>query len=399
VSFILQSHKSAIPNFEAWYGPFQSKFDADPLMRWAKNARNKIEKQGDLQTLSQVRAELVAAYLHGPRTDWLPSNVMWGSEQFRQSIPQRLLDAHVIENGALAIERRWIDVELPDYEVLDALAHVYGQLALMVISLHDHCGVLIPEARPELGEHLLHDLLPDGRLRSMVPPFEDRGIYIAIKDGAFLGYRREFRTVRSGDARKASRRYRKAQGWTKLNEAKSLLEVAEIYFENTKAVMLKDGFHVSMFVPLKANIPVDLIVAPPQNRLDKYLLMRDIAHYVRRIGADGLLAISEAWTAKQDDVPKGKFAADVANRGESITLTAVNAGGEQITLSAGIVRKTWKKHKVKQLLPSKTELGGRIIFMAPVFEIWGKLDVLRLDGDDEAMLQLEKHFRPEMPDT
>ena len=113
---------------------------------------------------------------------------------------------HVVENGALAIERRWIDVELPDYEVLDALARVYSQLALMTISLHEHCCVLIPEKSSGLGEHLLRDLMPDDRLPSMSRPFDDRGIYIAVKDGSFLGHRREFRTTDTEKARKVVKR-------------------------------------------------------------------------------------------------------------------------------------------------------------------------------------------------
>jgi hypothetical protein len=95
VTFILQNHKSAIPDFESWYAPFKIKFDQDPLMKWAKLARNKIEKQGDLEMLSQVRAELIAAYSHNPKTNWVPSKVVWSSEQFRRSIPRHLLGAHV----------------------------------------------------------------------------------------------------------------------------------------------------------------------------------------------------------------------------------------------------------------------------------------------------------------
>ena len=254
VTFILQSHKSAIPDFDSWYAPFKVKFDQDPLMRWAKLARNKIEKQGDLEVLSQVRAELIAGYAYNPATNWMPSKVIWSSEQFRRSIPRNLLDAHVVENGALAIERRWIDVELPSHEVLDALAHVYGQLALMVISLHEHCRVVIPEHAPELGEHLLRNLLPDGRVPSMERPFEDRGVYIAVKDGSILGYRREFRTVDRAAAQKASKRYGDNVTWSRLTEARSLQDVAQIYFHNARAVMLKDGYHVSMFIPLKDNM-------------------------------------------------------------------------------------------------------------------------------------------------
>jgi hypothetical protein len=397
VTFILQSHKSAIPDFDAWYAPFKVKFDQDPLMRWAKLARNKIEKQGDLEVLSQVRAKLIAGYAYNPVTNWLPSKVMWSSEQFRLSIPRNYLDAHVIESGALAIERRWIDVELPDHEVLDALAHVYGQLALMVISLHEHCRVVVPDHRPELGEHLLRNLLPDGRVPSMERPFEDRGVYIAVKDGSILGYRREFRTVDRAAAQKASKRYGDNVTWSRLVEARSLQDVAQIYFQNARAVMLKDGYHVSMFIPLKDNRPIDLIVAGPQNRLDKYLLIRDIAHLVKRIGANGLIHISEAWTASRDDVPKGKFAVDAPKRGESLILAAVNSAGEQIDLSARVVRKKLKKHKVKELMSTVNEVGSRMVAMAPVLEVWGKLDALRLNEDDESTRWVEEHFSSGSP--
>ncbi|MGA3309467.1 MAG: hypothetical protein ABSD08_12755 [Xanthobacteraceae bacterium] len=62
VTFVLQHHKSVIPRFDEWYAPWQSRFAGNPIMRWAVQARNKIEKQGDLETLSQMRAELIAAY-------------------------------------------------------------------------------------------------------------------------------------------------------------------------------------------------------------------------------------------------------------------------------------------------------------------------------------------------
>jgi hypothetical protein len=292
VTFILQSHKAAITDFEAWYGPFVEKFKQDPIVNWAKDARNKIEKQGDLDTLSQVRAELIASYLGNPKTEWLPSNLVWSTETFRRNIPNRLMDKHVIENGALAIERRWIDVELPDHEVLDALAHVYGQLAMMVISLHEHCRVAIPEKNEDLGEHLLRDLLPDGRLVSMMRPFEDRGIYVAVKDGSLLGYRREFSNVDATKAQKALKRYGDDRAWNRLTEAKTLLDVSHIFFRNARTVMMKDGYHTSIFIPLTDNRPGAVVVAVPQNRIDKYLLIRDIAHHVRRVGANGLIHIS-----------------------------------------------------------------------------------------------------------
>ena len=55
VSFILQNNKHAFPDFDAWYSPWQERFRADPLMCWMVEARNKIEKRGDLETYSVIR--------------------------------------------------------------------------------------------------------------------------------------------------------------------------------------------------------------------------------------------------------------------------------------------------------------------------------------------------------
>jgi hypothetical protein len=393
ITFILQSHKAAIPDFDNWYSPFVEAFRNDPIMTWAKNARNKIEKQGDLETLSQVRAELIAAYIGNPTTQWLPASVVWSIETFRRSIPSHLLDPHVIENGALAIERRWVDVELPDQEVLDALAHVYGQLALMIISLHEHCRCLIPEKNSSLGEHLLRDLLPDGRLGSMIRPFEDRGIYIAVKDGAFLGYRREFHTTDIAKAKKAIKRYGAERSWDELREAESLMDVAMVYFKNARMIMLRDGYHTSIFIPLKDNKPSDVIVAQPRNRTDKYLLIRDIAHYVKRTNANGLIHISEAWIADPEKIPPGKFAEHSKERREELVLAAVNSDGEQIHMSAEITRKLLKRWKVKELASTEVEVGGRLISMAPVLKVWGQADVLNLHADDEALKWIDQHFK------
>ncbi len=44
-------------------------------MKWAVNARNKVEKKGDLAALSQIKSELVASYAGHPSTTWAPASV------------------------------------------------------------------------------------------------------------------------------------------------------------------------------------------------------------------------------------------------------------------------------------------------------------------------------------
>jgi hypothetical protein len=60
VSFVLQKNKALIPDFDEWYKGWQEKLAAIPLMRWMVEARNQIEKQGDLEAYNFVSAEIVA---------------------------------------------------------------------------------------------------------------------------------------------------------------------------------------------------------------------------------------------------------------------------------------------------------------------------------------------------
>jgi hypothetical protein len=182
--------------------------------------------------------------------------------------------------------------------------------------------------------------------------------------------------------KKAKKRYGDGHYWKRLNDVTTLLEVGQIYFEAARQIMLRDGHHATMFVLLKGVAQIDLIVAPPENRLAKYMLMRDVARRVRRIGADGLLCLGEIWLARPEDIPRGGFAVDAVKRGEALVLWGANAQGEVIDLSAEIERKKIKRHKVRRLQPTNVDQGGRIIFLAPVLEVWGKLDVLRLKDED-----------------
>ena len=54
VTFIIQKNKGGIPEFEAWYSSeVQENWRMDEVMLWARDARNKIEKVGDLELVQQ----------------------------------------------------------------------------------------------------------------------------------------------------------------------------------------------------------------------------------------------------------------------------------------------------------------------------------------------------------
>ena len=66
VTFVLQKQKSNIPNFESWYSEWQRRMKADAILNWIVQARNKIVKEGDLETKSIARGSVLANYYDPP---------------------------------------------------------------------------------------------------------------------------------------------------------------------------------------------------------------------------------------------------------------------------------------------------------------------------------------------
>ncbi|MBR9825700.1 MAG: hypothetical protein GYB36_07845 [Alphaproteobacteria bacterium] len=124
VSFVLQKQKANIPNFDDWYERKQLDWRADDVMRWAVNARNTIEKIGDLETYSEVRATLIAGHVLGPESIWVPEQKFGLPIDFLKSIPTKYLSAHVVAHGHLILERRWVANTLPAHGLLEAMSHV-----------------------------------------------------------------------------------------------------------------------------------------------------------------------------------------------------------------------------------------------------------------------------------
>lgn len=146
VTFILQKNKAQIPDFERWYGEWQRKMGADPLMVWMRDARNSIEKEGDLEAHSFVRAEIVASYLeNGPRID-VPAKLSDAPLALVKSIPAGAVGDHIRKDGIVRIQRRWVENTLPDYELLDAVAIAYGKLSLLVDAAHEQLGLPKPKS-------------------------------------------------------------------------------------------------------------------------------------------------------------------------------------------------------------------------------------------------------------
>ncbi|WFT88394.1 hypothetical protein [Rhizobium leguminosarum] len=362
VTFILQSNKTSIEGFDGWYGGYQNRWGADPIMRWAKEARNSIEKRGDLATHSEVKASIVASYLDGPETNWVPQALFAGPDEVFRAIPQKYRDEKQIrDHGTLLIERRWVDSELPKTEVLEALAHVYAEFVELLQDLCSRLAVPVPRS------------VSDRSPASMQPLIMDRALYLSMRDGSERGFRL-FAKALPLDAKLLKKRYGNAVGWNGLLKAQSFAEVCEIYFSNACSMMLRDHYHRSFAFLFSRLMPIRLIGIDHPDRASRYVLMRELAQLAKILEADGVILVSEAWTAKGPDIPKSGYAVEAETRGEALMLNAADASGFRVSMQADVKRKKNKKHKVKSL-SKRSDGDGFQFILAPFLQVWGKLDL------------------------
>ena len=261
VTFILQNNKAVIPNFVQWYGDYvdekhgkrgkwQERLHADPLMRWMVDARNRIEKRGDLESQSIVRAEIIASYLdEGPRVD-VPALLFQSTKALLQGIPDDLLGQHIRRNGVVRIQRRWVENTLPDYELLDAIAIYYGKLTELVHDAHRQIGLDPPQTiHDEHGEAF--DLPAMGwRFPCMIGHDMPRALTISLADGCKVEFETKHVSVKVDAVNVADLldHYGRNALEAMSSDYKTDVELAAGYFVMARNVFLRDGYHVSILL-------------------------------------------------------------------------------------------------------------------------------------------------------
>jgi hypothetical protein len=367
VTFILQSNKHLIPEFDSWYEPWQEKLKADALMRWMIDARNKIEKQGDLEAHSFVRAEIVASYLNnGPLID-VPAKLFEGPRVILKGIPKKSdLGEHIAKFGTLRIQRRWVENSLPDYELLEAVAIAYGRIAEIVHDAHRAIGRDHPiTIDADTGEQYAPGR--GGRLPCMIGHGDARTINISLSDGKRFELSHLSVPIDVEEGRKSAEKYglRPDDIWDSKGDQETALGSL---FSAARKVTEKDGKHVTMVVLLRSNKPVRLARVEFPDQGAKYVVMRDIANDVAKLAADGVILIGEGWRATANASKPYMRAVDAPDRIEVLHAVLVRRDDDPVELFAEFQRQS---DQVK-LGDTQTVRGGQHYMFAPIYEAWGR---------------------------
>jgi hypothetical protein len=375
VTFIIQSNKDVIPDFDIWYPKQQEKMRASPIMEWAKNSRNIIEKQRDLAPSSEIRLSIIASYLGEAVSEWVPNSLFLSVSTLLKLIPRQHLTPHIVTNGTLLVERRWVESGLPNMEVLEALAEVYTILSEIVVSAHAQLGQPVP------------DVIKQIRPREMAPMTNDRAMYVSIRHGHCWGTRKFF-IEPAQDPKRIVRRYGNP---VELPPNAEIGQAAKALLGRAERRLARDGHHATMLTFRKggANLGVVGLEFPDQG--SKYVLMRELADLAVAENVDTVFLIAEVWMSFGKNVPPNGMASEDPQRQEALVVSAANKVGARLNLSRPFKRGMINKNRVK--------LAGSVIhdtietFMLLPFQLrWGCLDPQAAQREEEHFARLGREI-------
>ena len=368
VSFILQSNKRIFNDFEPWYETWQLKLRTDPLMRWMVDARNKIEKQGDLETHSFVRAEIVASYYdEGPRID-VPADLFQSPSELISSIQTEELRKHVFRDGILRIQRRWVENSLPDYELLDAVGIAYGKIADLVSDAHRELGLKQPSTMLGNIDHTPGRESRGGRPPCMIGHSDARSQDIWLATGQVMVLNQETVKFDLVETERAAERYKITPEDMRMKKNSGTESKLTDLFTTARKMFLIDGHHITIAFLIKGSEIVKMSTLNIQEHGEKYLVMRALANEVTKYGADAVILIGEVWSARYDPEKPYRRAVDAPEKSEFLTATLVSKTDDPVQLRAEIIR----ANDTSNLAQTETVRNQAQIAFSPIYSAWGR---------------------------
>jgi len=376
VTWMLQTSKSKIPEFQHWYREWQQRMSDDEIMRWAVAMRNQVVKEGDLEAHSVARVTLLGSWNSPSFVDLnVPAHFSPAAVARRVSVGE--LPPTAAKIGVLAVERRWSVNTLPDYEVLEALAHCYGVLYELISEAHDLCQIAMADDSVERLRRTADGQEPDqGRPpRCMEISREHRTAFLRLATGELLtlGHRAigrepdvELRLTKIMD------RYGLTEAPKPIPPPTSVAELfsfAEYLVDMSKRTLMRDKTHIHI-VHLISRRGIEMHVLEPVDKSEKLILYHDLAGKVARDGVMGVAGIAEAWSYRGDlnRLPDDLVDLDgVDGRGESLMVFAAWRSGEVRVWITDFVRKD-----DGEIQFADTKLSGREAanFLLPILAVW-----------------------------
>jgi len=363
VTFIIQKHKDTIEDFTTWYrSAVQQPWASDKVMVWAKNARNTIEKEGDLELNSTLLATLLFSYLSEEdlSLNCGRSELLHGSVKKLIRVAQKMLPSGVSDAAVVKIERQWITASLPTHELLQALSYVYARVFECCDSLARHLGDCVDKSVPradafdEIGESArqVHYVKLKGLTTSILGkkplPLEhgDKQLTPAMRAGV-------------------------DQVIANTPPQTSLDAAFAYYTMMAELTFTQFGNHMAMLFLLDNHWrPIKMLGTEFADQADKFIFWRYVADLCEKHKASGVVWISESWLRT---VPKDRITA-VRNMpiiGERLHVLAIDRSGTLKQARWEIVRLDEKAKPSLKIIEPNGDFEEFPSYLIPVTRTFG----------------------------
>lgn len=330
VTFIIQKNKSEIQGFSDWYDRnVLEGWKNDEIMRWAKDARNVIEKEGDLETSSSLTVTLIFSYLREEdlSIECGRSELLNAGIKKLVRFAQKKLPTGVAGAAGLRVERSWITASLPDHELLNALTYIYSRLYDCCISL-----------AAKLGRNLPSSILAPSDVASVSELAKQIQL---IKLKGLENYR-----FRMGHMRALKKSQLPAEILEKSESLKASLgnpvdfETTVTYFTNmARATFEQWGNHVEMVFLLKRDWSIETFITPIlADQTDKFFFWRMMGERIEIQKSHCLVHTSEAWLRDFSKYRLGQSFGSLPIIGERLQTDVADRDGNLKSVCSEILR-------------------------------------------------------------
>jgi len=307
VTFLIAKDKASIPKYDQWLSKSIGKYwSGDEVMLWAKESRNVIEKEGDLEMFSSLSVALVYSYfakndvsVQISREELVGAGIVKLMVLAGEMLPRGVRAA-----AAVKIERRWVANTLPNHELLQSMIYVYSRYRQACIDLAQYLGATpsptVPSAE-DIGEGAVHER------RVSYVKFSDKESYSTSTK------RVEFDCTFT------------PPGW--LKNIDRTRPVFEVYCEMAERTFLQFGNHLAMvFLFAKDGTVIQHLAFTPFDQVDKFIFWRDLSERILYMRAESLIFVSESWTRRNPGLSTPIAEAEII--GERLHVHEIRRTGE-----------------------------------------------------------------------
>ena len=315
VTFLIQKNKANIPGFVEWYQKnVIDAWEEDKLMQWAKDARNTIEKEGDLELNSELHVTLIFSYLEEEdikiecgRDELLNAGVKKLIRFAQKKLPTGVSDA-----AAIKIERLWKTSKLTSHELLCALGYVYSRLFDCCWSLADH-----------LGSHLPAHVLDPSEIDAFCNSVRKVQL-VKLRDLQTYRFATRAHKLPEEDELPASVKDNAKTLIKALGYPTDFESTVNLYAGMAEVTFNQWGNHIPMLFLLGRDWSIQDMRSPSlEDQADKYLFWRALAESIKLQNPHGLFYIAEAWVRDLRKYPSLPIR-NLPIRGEILKLVALD---------------------------------------------------------------------------